>query len=700
MKNKIRYSRLPKCAYGTKLPKYAYGYNEDTHQFDKTNGGADMVGGAAESYLNSTPYYAAASAASGIGKSLVKKKQTVDPNTGEVTEGYATNEGYMADGAMTAHHTTMLNDAKKGDYAAAVMHSNGITGTIYDFANAKNVRSDFRKKEAENEAAQATIDAEEAKRKQDFENKQRDIYSRAYIASNPEMGREGASVYAFGTEEPDKVKIQKGTEMTFATPNKKYKREWDFSNPSFKTLKYKDENGNTVGKLDYNYDNSNVIPKLAMGGDINQIASNMGKAEGATHEQGGITLDNENGEPAAEVEDQEMIIDDSKVLSDRLPFTGKVSFAQKGEQLAKLKSKYEGNLKSGDRISKNTSTRNIEKIDNEVNTLLKYQDIVRKNLGLDGAAPVNKYKWGTDFDGNPVWEDDKPTDKELYGEPSNMQMRGLSDPEVGGLKGDTSLKTVPQYEGSNISKSGRSSSNDYLNMAQNAAPYLDNAINYALIKQTPKIPKPIKNIAIDEMAMPLNTSYNINPTLIANNQDLKEFNKNILDNTSSSNNARAGMASGFAKKLRMNNDVYGQKENIENQLKDKNALNLQSVNNRNVNNRQNIDNANIAQDNKYNWDNMLRDDSIRAQKSKLGAETTADITTGIQDDRMSKLDDKKILYDSLKYGDGAGLATMVDSPEIATISKTKESRDKIRETFRKSGQKAALEKYNKKYGLD
>ena len=242
------------------------------------------------------------------------------------------------------------------------------------------------------------------------------------------------------------------------------------------------------------------------------------------------------------------------------------------------------------------------------------------------------------------------------------------------------------------------SGSQYGQIAENMTPFLDNIVNYGLIKQTPKIPNPIKRVAIDEMAMPLNTNYNINPTLIANNQDLKEFKKDILNNTSNSNNARAEIASAYAKKLKMNNEVYAQKENIENQLKNQNALNLQSVNNRNVNNHQEIDNFNKGLDNKYNWDNMLRDDDIRRQKSILAAETTNDLTNSVQDRRMADLDNKKIFYDSLKYDDAAGFASLIGTPQMDFLMKNPETRKAVYNSLKRGGQIAAHKKAKELYG--
>lgn len=698
MKNKIRYSRLPKYAYGTKLPKYAYGY-EDNNTYQQPEGVANAETTNAQgialgdSIGSNFAWFAAANTAQKTARGMTAKKRIVNPKTGEVTEYASTDEGQVVEEIAQPYHEKYANDIKNGDYGgiAAQLVGGPVGQMAYNAIWGRKKKADFnRGKEAEANTAQSELDAEEAKRKQDFENKQRDIYSRAYIASNPEMGREGASIYAYGTSL-----------------------------------------------------NGMAIPKKAMGGNLNPIASNVDKAVGDTHEQGGITLTDTNGKPKAEIEGQEVVVNDKSVLSDRLPFTGGISFAKVGEELGKEKGKNEDKLKTGDMFERNGAKRTIANIDKKMETLLKYQDVVRTNLGLDNASPVNNAKYGgiipkywkgtreDEDEDNAIGTDEygrqfinkykSNTDTEpsykfnpsrdVYANPDeDIEVPGATKYDTDfsstlkGYKGETDMngykydKNSDTFVKTNSNKRGGFDAKGYGQMAENAAPYLDNAINYALIKQTPKIPKPIKNVAIDEMAMPLNTNYNINPTLIANNQDLKEFNKNILDNTASSNNARASMASGFAKKLAMNNNAYAQKENVENQLKNQNALNLQSVNNRNVNNRQNIDNANIAQDNKYNWDNMLRDSDIQDRKSKLGAETTNDITTGIQDKRMAELDNKKIFYDSLKHDDASGFATLIGTDEMSTLMKDPKTKQAVYDSLKRGGQTKAYKKAKELYG--
>ena len=128
-------------------------------------------------------------------------------------------------------------------------------------------------------------------------------------------------------------------------------------------------------------------------------------------------------------------------------------------------------------------------------------------------------------------------------------------------------------------------------------------------------------------------------------------------------------------------------------------MNLQGVNGKNVANRQGILNENAGLKDQYNWHNMLRDDDIRRQKSLLGQNTTEDLMTGVQDKRQGDLDQKKILYDSLKYSDGAGLANLVDTPAMDDLSKTPEGRKQVVETLEKTGQHDAVKRYKKKYKI-
>jgi len=134
------------------------------------------------------------------------------------------------------------------------------------------------------------------------------------------------------------------------------------------------------GNLPSPTDNSNMVP----------LASNMARYDGNTHENGGIDLDTNNDQnPDIEVEDNEVIKDDM-VLSDRLKpsinirnYIKKLGISTKGsdtyasvaEKLGKRKGKYEEGLRSNLPGAKNTSEIMIKRLDNSVNQLFEDQEM-------------------------------------------------------------------------------------------------------------------------------------------------------------------------------------------------------------------------------------------------------------------------------------------------------------------------------------
>ena len=483
-----------------------------------------------------------------------------------------------------------------------------------------------------------------------------------------------------------------------------------------------DKSGQEIKPLTYSYAYG------TKGGSLKPLASGIEKAEGNTHEQGGIEL-SEEGKPFAEIEDKEIMVDDDKILSNRLPFHAGKTFADEGESLGHEKAEYEKHLTSSDIFKRNTAKRNLEKLDNKMNTLLKYQDVVRKNLDLDDTSPVNKKAYGgmlpKYWDGGKLLQSEdritfnsrndrynrqKSQNNEGRFSPPLAEDDGQSDVTVpGNEQRANNFSNVLQGEDGNNSMNNNSTNpntnkrfngQNIANGLMNAIPYIDNIANSRLIKQTPEIPTPTNKVAMDEMVMPMQTKYDISGALNESNRDVNTFNKNILDNTSSSNTARGNLASGLAAKIANNNQLYTQKTNAENQLQNANAMNQQAVNARNVGNRQNILNENSGQTDKYNWNNMLRKDDMRTQTSANVQNATNDAIHGVQDKRTGDLDKQRILYDSVKYSDGAGLATMIGSKEMDEISKDPEARIKILSVLRKSGRNAEADKYAKQYKME
>lgn len=730
---KIRYSRVP-YKYGTKnkLPKYALGTDylsvakEDEEGYDfglnaldvkqqeelknkenKNNTNkqlANTISSGAETYLSTQPYYAAASTASGVGKSMLKKNQTVNPVTGEVTEGFASEEDQFLDNTFTPHHTKMIDDVSKGDYLGAVMHSNTGTGIVYDLIkNGGSFRDkSFDEAQKKNEQLQKDIDTKNQQIKQKAEDKQRDVYSRAYLTQNPATGVQGASLYAYGTYGSGNsvVPYKKGSSPLYDFQNHKTWKDY---------TAIANKNGRRIEMSAYG---TQQVP----GGELKTLATGIKKAQGDTHEQDtnkdgktGIILKNNQGQDVAEVENNEILTNDGKVLSDRLPFTGKKTFAQEGEKLAKEKAKNEELFKKGSSIGKQTAGRNLEKLESKFQSLLSQQDIVRESLGLKGSNPIKmayggkipKYFIGTNEDENPPYEtgqgrrsfDDSDFDGEISMKKSNFKSAN------GEIKGDLTMK---DYEPSITGKSSNKKTNSTLstvgNILGNASPYLDNIVNAQLIKQTPKINKPITRVAQDEKAFNLKTNYDISQALNANQSSLRAMDKNIKENTASSNDARANMLAGFSSKLTNDNQLYNTKENTETQLKNNDILNKQGVYNRNQTNRQNVNFTNNSLTDEYNWKNVLRNNDIRGQKSILAKETSEDLMNSTKDKREENLDHERILYNSLKYDDAAGVESLIGTPTMNKMMKDPVKKRQYLEMLKNSKQESTKKKFLETYG--
>lgn len=367
----------------------------------------------------------------------------------------------------------------------------------------------------------------------------------------------------------------------------------------------------------------------APGGKLIPLADDTVKAEGNTHQEGGITLQANNGKPYAEVEDQE-IIKDNNVYSDRLEHEKGVTYASAAEKLSKQKGEFEKDLNSPNVHTKNTAMRMTQNLDAKLKDLFEHQENFKRVNNID----------------------------------------------------------------SDITK--KANGGDLLDAAGNLVPYADNMYNASLIKNTPKIPLPTTKVAYNETPMAMNTHYNIDPALTDANNSYQAFNKSIDNNTSNSADARNNKLAGFADLIKNKSALYGQKENAENYLKNQDSLNRQTVNGRNVNNNQTIANTNLSQKDTYNWHNMERVNSMNEAKSANVANAVEDFGKQKQDKNMMHTDQERIMLDSLKYNDAAGLSKMIGTPTMTKmINDNPEYYDKVEKSLKDSGQKEALNNFYK-----
>jgi hypothetical protein len=377
------------------------------------------------------------------------------------------------------------------------------------------------------------------------------------------------------------------------------------------------------------YGGSTPVP----GGKLTKLAKDTVVAEGNTHQQGGIDLQ-ENGKTYAEIEKDE-VVDGNQVYSARLKLDNGKTYAEMAEKFGKEKGKAEEKTQSLKTITANTGKRTLANATLKLDELFQHQQLTKEALGIKDNSQTPKFSNG----------------------------------------------------------------GSWANAGSSLVPYIDNAYNQYLINKTPQVPEYTTKEAINETALPLKTNYNIDPALYAADTDYKRFKTNVDQNTSNSNDAKGNKLAAFSSLLTNKSNLYGQKENIETQLKNQDLMNTQGVLNRNTQNAQDIRNTNLAQQDKYNWAKMERTQNMNLAKSANVANATEDAIKGIQDKNMKNLDEEKIMTDSLKYNNGAGFARLVGSKTMDNLIKS-DSRHytTIEKALKDSNQVKALADFYNKYG--
>lgn len=137
------------------------------------------------------------------------------------------------------------------------------------------------------------------------------------------------------------------------------------------------------------------------------------------------------------------------------------------------------------------------------------------------------------------------------------------DGEVGeAYKSAVTAEDIAKFEGD----SGKSTFG-YL-----APTILDNAMNLGLTIGSPKLPKPLM-----KSARALKTTINVNPQVASVRGAVDSSVDNVMSNTSNSNVARANASSIRLRGAEQLAGIYGNKENLETQLKNSDTMNKQGV---------------------------------------------------------------------------------------------------------------------------
>ena len=413
------------------------------------------------------------------------------------------------------------------------------------------------------------------------------------------------------------------------------------------------------------------------GGNLVPIGDGVEEAVGNQHNEetidgvSGIQL-SKNGEPVAEIENKEVVVDGDTVYSHQLKYDGKQSYADKMRKITAKRNKLEKEQNTTkDKRVKNTIERKLAGLNMAEEALFTHQEHrkyaegikVANSFAFGGKIPkfsnggnvytdtngkkyrlVNgKKQYFIDFD--PIktakeeeialntalnkkdvdWNASTPKmlDKDKNNIPDLIQApSAVNEPTMQPL-----VKTEA-VAGAGAATATKGIGSQIGNAALQLAPMLiDNIGNFLLTKNTPKLPTPLLN-----KVEHLETKVNVNPQLAEIRRTNKAVKDNILFNTSNSNNAKNNLVATALAGNRQANEILGGKENQEIALK-----------NADHQNKQMVSNTNTATMNEYRFRDYQRSNDIRSQYSANLADLSKDIGNVITSNKLDKQFDANTL---------------------------------------------------------
>lgn len=181
-----------------------------------------------------------------------------------------------------------------------------------------------------------------------------------------------------------------------------------------------------------------------------------------------------------------------------------------------------------------------------------------------------------------------------------------------------------------IPKTVKTNTNNISSFIKNNPDEIDDYISLASNIGSNLIGRDINNKALNKMsyssspmpkrAVKLKTNININPQLDKMRESLASYERNIDNNTSSSSVALSRKQRARAANILQTNELYGNKENLETELINKDKLNQQTVTN-----------DNIKEYNEWAKQKAIFDNTILEKKAENNIATIGNINAGIQD---------------------------------------------------------------------
>lgn len=427
------------------------------------------------------------------------------------------------------------------------------------------------------------------------------------------------------------------------------------------------------------------------GGNLVPIGDGVEEAVGNQHNEetidgvSGIQL-SKNGEPVAEIENKEVVVDGDTVYSHQLKYDGKQSYADKMRKITAKRNKLEkeqNNTK--DKRVKNTIERKLAGLNMAEEALFTHQEHrkyaegikVANTFAFGGKLPkfsnggnvytdtngkryrlVNgKKQYFIDFDPIKTAKEEEIAlntalnKKDVDWNASTLNIQPLATTGAGEV---AKAKAVARATAGVVSIPGAGEVANAVGAAKGAttagtttagaaakgigsqigsaalqlAPMLiDNIGNLLLTKNTPKLPAPLLN-----KVEHLETKVNVNPQLAEIRRTNKAVKDNILFNTSNSNNAKNNLVATALAGNRQANEILGGKENQEIALK-----------NADHQNKQMVSNTNNATMNEHRFRQYQRSNDINSQYSANLADLSKDIGNVITSNKLDKQFDASTL---------------------------------------------------------
>ena len=168
---------------------------------------------------------------------------------------------------------------------------------------------------------------------------------------------------------------------------------------------------------------------------------------------------------------------------------------------------------------------------------------------------------------------------------------------------------------------------------EKTAPYIDNITNAILTAKSPKVPVPKY-----ASSARLKTNYNINPQLAEIEKSNMATKRTLIDNTTGGSELRSSLLANSINNIGAKSNLLGQKENMETDLKNKQATMDADTANRNR-----------ATQNQYNLNKFGRLNDIQTRVSQNAANVTEDVQQQIIDKKLNQSDQIQLALVMKKY---------------------------------------------------